>query len=219
MPKLPTKIFSHKEGALVAQPKLYEIQTNSYEWFMKQGLEELFKDRDYIKGDKSALDMAFNFVEENPLEFIKITSQRISVYFSFARPTGFWPNFSALNKIITIIFSSFYSFLIFVLGITGIWFGIKNRNRGLFFKEKLLYILFIAALMPISVIFIVVETRYRYPIYPFLAIFSGFSFYWLIKKRREVLSSFLYSLLLISGNAAFDIARNFSRIISKIHNL
>ena len=62
MPKLPTKIFSHKEGALVAQPKLYEIQTNSYEWFMKQGLEELFKEVFPIT-DYTGNEIDINFID------------------------------------------------------------------------------------------------------------------------------------------------------------
>lgn len=182
-------------------------------------LDELFKQYGYIKGDELAVKFALSFIRENPWEFAKITLNRISVYFSSARPTGFWPNFSALDRIIAIIFSGIYSFLIFVLGATGILFSLKNRNRGLFFKEKLLYILFISALMPLSVIFIVVESRYRYPLYPFLAIFSGFSLYWLIKIRKEVLKFFLYSLAFIGGNGAFDVIRNWARIIARINNL
>lgn len=130
-------------------------------------LDELFIDNNYIKGDELALKFALNFIINNPLEFAKITLYRASTYFSFARPTGFWPNFSALNKVLTLIFSSIYSFFMFVLGIAGILFSLKNRNKDLFFKEKLLYTLFVVVLMPLSVIFIVVETRYRYPIYPF----------------------------------------------------
>lgn len=44
MPKLPTKTFSSHPGALVEQPDLALIQTNSYEWFRKEGLKELFKE-------------------------------------------------------------------------------------------------------------------------------------------------------------------------------
>ncbi len=44
MPKLPTKIFSSRWGALVEQPDLALIQTKSYEWFRAEGLKELFKE-------------------------------------------------------------------------------------------------------------------------------------------------------------------------------
>jgi len=44
MPKLETKTFSSHAGALVEQPDLALIQTDSYEWFRKDGLKELFKE-------------------------------------------------------------------------------------------------------------------------------------------------------------------------------
>lgn len=41
---LPTKTFSLHRGALVPQPDLALVQTESYEWFKKEGLKELFKE-------------------------------------------------------------------------------------------------------------------------------------------------------------------------------
>ena len=36
MSKLPTKIFSSHRGALIAQPNLVEIQTDSHDWFFEK---------------------------------------------------------------------------------------------------------------------------------------------------------------------------------------
>ncbi|MDP3956796.1 MAG: DNA-directed RNA polymerase subunit beta [bacterium] len=47
--KLPTKIFSNRPDALIAQPNLTEIQTNSYKWFLEKGLKELFEEISPIK--------------------------------------------------------------------------------------------------------------------------------------------------------------------------
>ncbi|MBI5045986.1 MAG: glycosyltransferase family 39 protein, partial [Candidatus Niyogibacteria bacterium] len=43
-----------------------------------------------IEGNKMALKAALGFILANPAEFSRITLDRISIYFSFARPTGFW---------------------------------------------------------------------------------------------------------------------------------
>ncbi|MEK7192390.1 MAG: DNA-directed RNA polymerase subunit beta [Patescibacteria group bacterium] len=55
MPKLLTKVFSSHPGPLVSQPNLVEIQTQSYNWFLKTGLKELFQEvfplKDYADKD------------------------------------------------------------------------------------------------------------------------------------------------------------------------
>lgn len=183
-----------------------------------QSVENLFKNG-YLKGDSLAVKFALNFIKDNPLEFAKITLYRISIYFSFARPAGFWPHFSSLNKAVTILFSVAYSFLILVLGMAGVLFSIRKKNFIFFFKEKLTGVLAIAFLMPLSVIFIIVETRYRYPFYPFLAIFAGIAGCFLFQSKKEILKPIFLSLIVIGGNTAFDIARNFSRIIARISGL
>ncbi len=44
MSKLPTNIFSSHSEALIEQPDLALIQMESYEWFRKEGLKELFQE-------------------------------------------------------------------------------------------------------------------------------------------------------------------------------
>ncbi len=60
MRKLPTKVFSSHPGALIKQPNLVEIQTTSYEWFLKKGLVELFEEVSPIK-DYTGKDLELNF--------------------------------------------------------------------------------------------------------------------------------------------------------------
>ncbi|OGY61086.1 MAG: DNA-directed RNA polymerase subunit beta [Candidatus Colwellbacteria bacterium RIFCSPLOWO2_12_FULL_46_17] len=62
MPKLPTKTFSSHSGALVEQPDLALIQTESYEWFRKEGLKELFKEISPIT-DYSDKHLELHFVD------------------------------------------------------------------------------------------------------------------------------------------------------------
>ncbi|MBI2025065.1 MAG: DNA-directed RNA polymerase subunit beta [Candidatus Harrisonbacteria bacterium] len=59
--KLPAKIFSSHPGALTAQPNLVEIQTRSFEWFLKTGLKELF-DENFPMKDYAGKDLELKFV-------------------------------------------------------------------------------------------------------------------------------------------------------------
>lgn len=59
--KLKTKTFSSHAGALVEQPDLALIQTESYEWFRKDGLKELFKEFSPIV-DYSSKQLELSFV-------------------------------------------------------------------------------------------------------------------------------------------------------------
>ena len=60
MPKLPAKVFSYHPGALIRQPNLIEIQTASYQWFLKSGLKEIFEEVSPIK-DYTGKDLELNF--------------------------------------------------------------------------------------------------------------------------------------------------------------
>lgn len=62
MPKLPSKTFSSHPGALVEQPDLALMQTDSYEWFKKEGLKELFKEVSPIT-DYSDKQLELHFVD------------------------------------------------------------------------------------------------------------------------------------------------------------
>ncbi|TSC88788.1 MAG: DNA-directed RNA polymerase subunit beta [Parcubacteria group bacterium Gr01-1014_3] len=60
--KLPTKIFSTHSGALVKQPNLVEIQTQSRDWFVKTGLKEVLDEVFPIK-DYAGKELELKFAE------------------------------------------------------------------------------------------------------------------------------------------------------------
>ena len=60
--KLPTKIFSSFSRPLIDQPNLIEIQTKSYQWFLREGLRELFAEISPIK-DYASKDLELYFVD------------------------------------------------------------------------------------------------------------------------------------------------------------
>lgn len=62
MPKLPIKVFSQRPASLTKQPKLFEVQTNSYRWFVEKGLKELFHELFPI-ADYSGKEFELKFVD------------------------------------------------------------------------------------------------------------------------------------------------------------
>lgn len=57
-----TKIFSSHAGSLTPQPNLVEIQTRSYEWFLKNGLKELFEEISPIR-DYTGKELELHFTD------------------------------------------------------------------------------------------------------------------------------------------------------------
>lgn len=171
--------------------------------FMRQGR---------IEGNKMALKTAIGFISAHPAEFLKITLDRISIYFSFARPTGFWFHLHGFAKAATLALSAIYSVLLFTLGFLGAY-GIKvmppeDKKRARLFLAMLV-------MMPLSVIWIIVETRYRFLIYPFFAVFAGYGLQALFDKKISWRALFgIFGILFL--NTAFDAGRNLDRIIERI---
>ena len=165
-----------------------------------------------IAGTRQLTKEAISFIFNNPGEFLKITANRISIYFSFARPTGFWFHLSGISQMATLALSSIYSALLFIFGFLGIWFYLNNKAS---YGDRALWLLYMAIMMPLTVIFIMVETRYRFLIYPPLSIFAGIGvsalFGGLISRRNL----FIIPALLLS-NTFLDILRNIDRILDRI---
>lgn len=112
----------------------------------------------------------FEFMREEPLQFIRLQVEKASIYFSLLRPTGFWPYVSghSLFQLFVVASSALWTALLFVAGIAGaMYIFLKNKSMAN------LFLLVCALLQPASVIPIIVESRYRLPFFPFLAIFAG----------------------------------------------
>ncbi|MBU6415452.1 glycosyltransferase family 39 protein, partial [Patescibacteria group bacterium] len=185
-----------------------ELDESRYPYIEKyQGLSYLAADREEIKD-------TVRFIAADPLHFLKLTVYRVSVYFSFSRPTGWWFFLSGANRAITLLLSSLYSVLLFSFGFFGAWRGWKDATT-LEQKQKIFLFFASVLMMPFSIMFIIVETRYRYPIYPLLAVFAGYGAWILWRDRKKVLRDFLIVFVLLFSNTLFDVARNWSRIVER----
>jgi len=169
-----------------------------------------------VAGSRMLTKEALKFIFNNPLEFLKITLFRISIYFSIARPTGWWFHLKGLSKELTLIFSAIYSALLFIFGFYGIW---KIRDLTEEDKKRAWLLLGMLIMMPLAIIGIIVETRYRFSVYPFFAVFAGYGLQEFLNKRTVWKSDFLIIVSLILLNTGFDALRNLSRIFEKISTL
>ncbi len=151
------------------------------------------------------------FLIAYPLEFLKITILRINKYWSVIRPMGFWYYFAGAAKILFIFSSAAASVFLFIFGLAGAIKASKEKN------EKLYYLLVFAAITPLILFVTVVETRYRFQIYPFLAIFCGYLLANGGKWRKG--RAFFYAALIIFINGAIDFILNAERVLERLKEL
>ena len=186
-------------------------------------LDEYVKKYGYVEANRRATNGALAFVASHPLEYAKLTLLRASIYFSFARPTGFWFHLSGASKIITLAASAIYAFILFAFGFWGIAVFLKeyfkrNITTPQHYNNRIFLFLCMLVMMPIAIIPIIVETRYRMPIYPFFAIFAGFGF-WKLRESSRCLTCFALVVFLVLANTAFDVLLNIDRIIERISGI
>lgn len=151
------------------------------------------------------------FVRGEPLEFVKLTALRINRYFSVIRPMGFWFYDSGWSQFAFIISSAAASVFLFVFGLYGIsklW-----RERTLVIN----YILWLILLTPLILFITVVETRYRFQIYPLLALFAAYGVVSLLSKRQWWRERALWvALVVIAGNGLLDAALSVEKLREKL---
>lgn len=156
--------------------------------------------------------------KNHPLAFIKLTALRTSIYFSAARPSAFWPyqERSPYFRPFVALASSAHIFLLFALGLLGATVALKEA-LGVELKKRLYYFLAFFAMMPASVVWLVVETRYRFPAYIFFSVLAGYGIFWLVaSQNHSKLKYLLISASPIFLNTLFDALRNWSRVIEKL---
>lgn len=177
--------------------------------------EEYFQRLGVVEANAQATKDAFSFITQYPGEFIHLTLLRTSIYFSFARPTGFWFHLHGISKALTLFASAVFSIILFILGAWGI-LAVKSLLPA--DKKRARYFLGMLVMMPLAVVGLIIETRYRFLIYPFFAVFAGFGLDVLLKKEIAWKPALVVAGVFVL-NAAVDILSNIGRIIERIHSL
>ncbi|MBI2474671.1 MAG: glycosyltransferase family 39 protein [Candidatus Taylorbacteria bacterium] len=167
--------------------------------------------------DKKGIEEVKKFILTEPLNFIRLQLIKTSIYFSAARPSAFWFHLSGTSKMATVVLSSIFAFVTFALGFAGLWLAFKKR--GIF---RWLAALTLAA--PVAVIPIIVETRYRFPIYPLMALFAAYFVHEIYQSHRATgkfawtreLKIFAVTASVVMLNTVFDAWRNFDVVKDKL---
>ena len=134
------------------------------------------------------------FVFTYPFVFLKLVALRFIRYFSLIRPMGFWFYQTGFSQALFVASSAFAQALLFVCGFSGML--VAWRTRQLLWR----YLVILALMAPIPLIATVVESRYRFQIYPFLALFGGYAIVqWEQKlswfKQRYFMIPFLFFVI------------------------
>lgn len=123
-----------------------------------------------IELDKLGFEKYFAFIGDRPLKFVELQFRKTTMYFSLIRPTGFWSYLrdKPVDQVVTFLASGLWTAMLLLAGIGGaVWTLIRRKDLS-----ARLFIAF-AILQPIAVIPLIVESRYRYPLFPFLAVLGA----------------------------------------------
>ena len=147
------------------------------------------------------------FVFNYPSEFLKLTALRVNKYFSVIRPMGFWFYQHGLGQALFILSSALASVFLFVFGLAG---AIKAWRAK---EEKLMYLLAFLVFTPLIIFATVVETRYRFQVYPLLTICASYFAVEMLNVHgwwRQKL--FIVSVIIIFSNGFIDILLSWEKI-------
>ena len=152
-----------------------------------------------------------NFIFSHPVEFIGLTFSRANKYFSILRPMGFWFYTSGWRQLLFVFSSAVFSFFVLVFSLAGIIRTIKFKEKSLY------YLLAFTILTPLILFITVVETRYRFQIYPFLAIFAAYFIESFNKQNKKIwLQTLFLAFVIIVANGLIDGLINFDTFKAKI---
>ncbi len=117
------------------------------------------------------------FIVTHPVSFIHLSFVRVVRYFSLIRPMGFWFYQHGLPQLIFVVCSATAIALLWVSGFSGLigWWGKRDT--------LLRYLIALAITAPLPLLLTVVQSRYRFQIYPFLALSGA---WWLASWRQDL---------------------------------
>lgn len=166
-----------------------------------------------------ALKNYFRFLAEHPIQFTELQFRKTAIYFSLIRPTGFWSFLKdvPLEKALTLGASGAWTLILFVFGGSGAAYLFLTRHDTL-----ARFFLVFALLQPLAVIPIIVETRYRYPLFPFLAVFGAFfmvKFFADASDRKTLRRIFWGTTLAFIAVTLYDVGLNSGELFSRVNEI
>lgn len=162
---------------------------------------------------KQATQEFLFFVLNYPLVFIKLCFLRIIRYFSLIRPMGFWFYQSGIKQLLFVMSSLGWGVVFFISGYSGLvalWRTKQSLER---------YLIVFALTAPLPLILTVVQSRYRFQIYPFLAVFGGYFINKFLEEKSAVKKYLRVVLIVLLLVSLFDAAYFLPLVIERLHLL
>ncbi len=154
----------------------------------------------------------FEFLFDHPLRFIELQFRKLSIYGNVVRPGGAWIGLYDHKLLLYFILAMSVAgnILLFGVGIAGLLLLAEKSKNAL---TRVFVAMAIAA--PLGVIPIIVETRYRYPFFPFLAVGAAF-----FLTQKPINSKLLAKVLVVLGIfAMYDLWSNWAHLMQRLQGL
>ncbi len=163
----------------------------------------------YTLPQKAKQEFLF-FLTHYPLIFIKLCFLRFIRYFSLIRPMGFWFYQHGVKQAVFVACSGVWIALTFIGGYTGLAASVSKRREGW------LVVVLLALSCPLLLLPTVVESRYRFQIYPFLVIGFAYSVYWLKVQPSIMKKTLIWIVLILGLISCIDSVLAFEQVIAHL---
>src|SRR3989344_1480617 len=177
-----------------------------------QVLLDAIKEKGAIEANYYALAQFKTFIKAHPLQYLKLTGSRVLKYFSPLRPMGFWFYQKGIGQLIFVTSSALTALILFITSFAGLGIAWQEERQNI----RLRVVGITALLTCLSIVLILVETRYRLPIYPFLAVFSGLAAQRLLQNWQQYKIYLIKAFAVVGAIMVWDVALEYDKVIEKL---
>lgn len=128
-----------------------------------------------LEADRYGGEQYIKFIFSDPAAFLGLQLVKTAKFFSVIRTSAWWFHMAGIARTLTFFISAPFYFIYLLLGGAGIIFSLRKGPAA----ARILSLL--ALSIPVAVIPIIVTSRMRYPMYPFLAVLSALA---ILRFRR-----------------------------------
>ncbi len=153
------------------------------------------------------------FVQAYPTKFFELTFTRFVRFFSLIRPMGFWFYQEGISLALFVALSASAIGFLFVFGVAGMILWIQRKEP----LSKYFFLFGIVTVLPLLTT--VVQSRYRFPIYPLLALTTGYAMHAFLKKEKAVQRVLLFTIVFFALVGGIDMFLSWQIIIERIRAL
>ncbi len=144
----------------------------------------------------------FQFIFSHPVIFVELTAVRLIRIISLVRPMGFWFYQSGLGQMMFVGLSGIWIAAMFLFGTIG-FLHLLKKERGMWW-----YFIAFALTTPLTLLPTVVQSRYRFPLYPFLALGAAAAWVVFAKQISWRDRAVRAAIITFAGATAIDILFN-----------